>query len=100
MSQIGFQRSPVASISEPIHSAGVPVVIYGFNVIAEVTGTGPIVRYNQTDSAVTNVIQVDTTADVPTTVMFPEGVTFPNGCYVDVESASDVVQVTTFYTKV
>jgi hypothetical protein len=97
--KIGIQRIPVASLGDPVNSAGKPVVIYGFNVISEVTGTGPDIRlYNDGDGNSDIVIKVNTAADVPTTVTFPEGITFPGGCFVDVEDVGNVVQVTVFYT--
>ncbi len=96
--KIGFQRSPIADIGEPVHAAGVPVVVYGFNVVAAVSGTGPSVQfYNDATGLTDIVIQCNTTADVPSTVVFPEGITFPNGCFLDAASGSDVVQVTVFY---
>lgn len=98
---VGYQRSPIADIGLPIGTASRPTIIYGFNVVAEVTGTGPTIQfYNDATGSTDIVIQVDTTADVPTTVMFPEGITFPDGCFLDVASGADVIQVTVFYKQI
>ncbi len=95
---VGFQRSPIADIGEVVHAAGTPIILYGFNVVAEVSGTGPNVQfYNNSTGDAPIIIQVNTTADVPTTVMYPEGILFPDGCFLDCQSAGDVVQVTVFY---
>lgn len=95
---VGFQRSPIADIGEPVHAAGVPIILYGFNVIAAVTGTGPEVQfYNDSEGFTGLTIKVNTPADVPTTIIYPAGIVFPNGCFLDVSQGADVVQVTVFY---
>lgn len=101
MEFVGFQHSPIADIGEPVHSAGTPIVLYGFNVVPEVTGTGPsVIFWEGPDDSGSIAIQDNTTADVPTTVMYPQGIVFPTGCFLDIENAVDVVQVTVFYKTI
>lgn len=97
--KIGYQRIPVANLGAPVHATGSPVVVYGFNVVAEVTGTGPDIRFydGSDDPGSVILLQVNTAADVPTTVTFPEGITFLNGCFVDVDDPGNLTQVTVFY---
>lgn len=98
---VAYQRSPIADIGLAVGTASRPTILYGFNVVAEVTGTGPVIQfYNDATGLTDIVIQVNTTADVPATVMFPEGITFPSGCFLDVASALDVTQVTVFYQQI
>lgn len=98
---IAYTRIPVADLGKAIGTSGRATILYGFNVVADVTGTGPSVQfYNGVSELETLVLHYNTTADVPTTIMFPEGITFPSGCFVDVASAPNVVQITAFYEHV
>lgn len=97
--RIAYSRIPVGDIGG-LFLSGAPVVIYGYNIVPEITAAAPdFILWSPTD-ADTKIVHVHTTADVPTTVMFPEGITFPNGAFHDAADALNMIQVTIFYKKI
>lgn len=95
---VGFQRITTLS-GEAIIAEGTPLVLYGFNVAAQVTTVKPGVRFYEGDGSDPSILEHYTTADIPTTVPYPEGITFPNGCLVDVADSNNVESLTVFYKK-
>jgi hypothetical protein len=97
---IGFQRTAIADFGFPVSADGTAVVIYGYNIIPQVTGTSPDIIFQTADDSATTVLKCNTTADVASTVVFAEGITFPVGCWVDTSDANNVSAITVFYQKV
>lgn len=88
------------SSAGPVLSSGVPVIIYGYNVIGEITGVGPSMQFfNGTTDETDIIIQENTPADETTTVVYPQGILFPLGCFFNPEAAADQTQITVFYKK-
>ncbi len=96
---IGFQRKAIADFGFPVNADGVPVVIYGYNIIPLVTGVSPDIIFQTADDSATTIIQSNTPADVAATVIFAEGITFAS-CWVDTSDANNVSAITVFYQKV
>lgn len=92
--EISFQVINDSSETTAIGSAGMPVVIYGFNFVGDsFEGTTVTVLAGPTQPEV-SAAHVD--VDAIKTITLP-GVVFPNGCYVGTGIAQ---RLTVFYEKV
>ncbi len=73
-------------------ASGVPVVVYGVNIVSGAGGFGRLILRNGTTTGGTAVITIDGTASKGTLFDFGgAGVVFPAGCFADMDA-----NVTTF----
>ena len=91
---VGYQ---IFSVDGPVVASGIPVAIYGMNVVSG-GGGGPVVLRNGTSASSTAFIHEMGNANSSESFAYTVGIVFPAGCFVDVDA--DVTQVTIFYEKV
>lgn len=84
-----FSNSDVA-----VAKSGVPVVVYGVNIVSNSGGNGRLILRNGTTSGDTAVITVDGTTSTGTLFDFGgAGVVFPAGCFADKDANIDAFTV-------
>lgn len=90
---VGYQVIPNSSVATAISASGVPVIIYGVNIVGADAGT--IVTFQDTASSASFQLN-NVAAGSFATVLFSSGVTFSGGC---TASSGSTGRITVFYTK-
>lgn len=95
MGRAAMQR---ATADAAISASGVPVIVYGVNMVSGATA-GVLILRNGTSASATAVIQVNGVISQGVTKTFgKDGVVFPSGCFADLDT--NVTQYTVFFEKV
>ncbi len=77
-----FSNADVAVVA-----SGVPMVVYGLNIVSGAGGFGRVILRNGTTTGGTAIITVDGTASKGTLFDFGgAGVVFPAGCFADLDA--------------
>lgn len=76
-----------AAADAAVISSGVPVVVYGVNIVSGAGGAGRVILRNGTSTGGTAVITLDGTASTGTLFHFGgTGIVFPAGCFADMDT--------------
>ncbi len=83
-----------ANADAVVIASGVPMVVYGVNIVSNSGGTGRLILRNGTTAAATAIITIDGTASTGTLFNFGgTGVVFPAGCFADMDANIDAFTV-------
>lgn len=75
-------------------ASGVPMVVYGVNIVSGAGGFGRVILRNGTTAGGTAVITLDGTASKGTLFDFGgTGVVFPAGCFADLDTNVDAMTI-------